>query len=130
MDSTLLYQNIPTNKITNTIEYMLEYKNIPKKCKLVILNTKKINNSWKKTKDYIGNFDTIKYYGAKQKLLNSKKDIMELKVSVPPYIYLDSNGNVDFCNGRNRFANLRNAGVKEIPFVIETKDYKKIILLK
>ena len=130
MDSTLLYQNIPTNKITNTIEYMLEYKNIPKKCKLVILNTKKINNSWKKTKDYIGNFDTIKYYGAKQKLLNSKKDIMEFKVSVPPYIYLDSNGNVDFCNGRNRFANLRNAGVKEIPFVIETKDYKKIILLK
>ena len=83
-----------------------------------------------KTKDYIGNFDTIKYYSAKQKFLNSKRDIIELQVSVPPYIYLDSNCNIDFCNGRNRFANLRNAGVKELPFVIETKDYKKFILSK
>jgi hypothetical protein len=123
-------QSIPTNKIINTIETMCEYKNIPKKCKLVIINTNKINNSWKQTKDYIGNFDSIKYYSAKQKFLNSKKDIIELKVSVPPYIYLDSNGNIDFCNGRNRFANLRNAGVKEMPFVIETKDYKKFILSK
>jgi len=123
-------QSIPTNKIINTIETMCEYKNIPKKCKLVIINTNKINNSWKQTKDYIGNFDSIKYYSAKQKFLNSKKNIIELKVSVPPYIYLDSNGNIDFCNGRNRFANLRNAGVKEMPFVIETKDYKKFILSK
>ena len=123
-------QSIPTNKIINTIETMCEYKNIPKKCKLVIINTNKINNSWKQTKDYIGNFDSIKYYSAKQKFLNSKKDIIELKVSVPPYIYLDSNGNIDFCNGRNRFANLRNAGVKEMPFVIETKDYKKFLLSK
>jgi len=59
--------------------------------------------------------------------LNSKRDIIELQVSVPPYIFLDCNGNVDFCNGRNRFANLRNAGVKKLPFVIETKDYKKIL---
>jgi hypothetical protein len=123
-------QSIPTNKIINTIETMCEYKNIPKKCKLVIINTNKINNSWKQTKDYIGNFDSIKYYSAKQKFLNSKKDIIELKVSVPPYIYLDSNGNIDFCNGRNRFANLRNAGVKEMPFVIETKDYKIFLLSK
>ena len=77
---------IPTNKITDTIATMYEYKNIPNKCKLVTIDTKKINSSWKKTKDYIGNFDTIKSYGAKQKLLNSKRDIMELKVSVPPYI--------------------------------------------
>ena len=130
MDQIILTNNqiIPTNTITDTIATMYEYKNIPNKCKLVTIDTKKINNSWKKTKDYIGNFDTIKYYSAKQKFLNSKRDIIELQVSVPPYIYLDSNGNIDFCNGRNRFANLRNAGVKEMPFVIETKDYKKFIL--
>ena len=29
-------QSIPTNKIINTIETMCEYKNIPKKCKLVL----------------------------------------------------------------------------------------------
>ena len=127
MNST---QIIPYDAILHTVEAMQEYKDLPKKCKLVIIDTKKINNSWKKTKDYIGKFDAIKYYSAKQKFLNSKRDIIELQVSVPPYIYLDSNGNIDFCNGRNRFANLRNAGVKEMPFVIETKDYKKFILSK
>jgi hypothetical protein len=105
---------------------MCEYKDIPNNCKLVIIDTAQIDNSWKKTNNYIGRFDTIKYYSAKQKMLNSKKDIIELKVSVPPYIFLDCDGNIDFCNGRNRFANLRNCGVKEIPFVIGTKDYKKL----
>ena len=118
---------IPPDKITQTITTMSNYKDLPKKCKLVIINTNKIDNSWKRTKDYIGKFDTIKSYNSKQKLLNSKKDLIELKVSVPPYIYLDTNGNIDFCNGRNRFANLRDSGVKEMPFVIETKDYKKFI---
>jgi hypothetical protein len=78
-----------------------------------------------KTKDYIGNFDAIPYYSAKQKFINSKNDIIELRVTVPPYIFLDIHGNIDFCNGRNRFANLRNSGVHELPFVIETKDYKR-----
>jgi hypothetical protein len=127
MDLTLLYKNIPHDKIKHTILVMSEYKDIPKKCQLVIIDTKKIDNSWKKTKDYIGKFENLKYYSAKDKFLNSKRDIIELKVSVPPYIFLDCNGNIDFCNGRNRFANLRNAGVKELPFVIETKDYKKFL---
>jgi hypothetical protein len=127
MDLTLLKQTIPSDKITTTLQIMSEYKDIPPKCRLVRIDTTKIDNSWKKTKDYIGKFDAIQYYSAKQKLLNSKKDIMELKVSVPPYIYLDANGHIDFCNGRNRFANLRNHGVKEMYFVIENKDYKKFM---
>ena len=127
MDLTLLHQTIPHDKIMDTILLMSEYKNFPKNCRLVLISTQKINNSWKKTRDYIGNFDKIKYCSAKEKFLNSKRDIIESKVSIPPYIYLDSNGNIDFCNGRNRFANLRNTGVKEIPFVIEKKDYKKFI---
>jgi hypothetical protein len=127
MDVTLLTENISADKIAHTVKVMSEHKDVPKKYRLVIIDTKKINNSWKKTNDYIGKFDTIKYYSAKQKLLNSKRDLIELKVSVPPYIYLDSNGNIDFYNGRNRFANLRDAGVKEMPFVMEAKDYKKFI---
>ena len=55
-------QIIPTNKITDTIATMYEYKNMPNKCKLLTIDTNKINNSWKKTKDYIRNFDNIKYY--------------------------------------------------------------------
>jgi len=127
MDLTLLTENISADKIAHTIKVMCEYKDVPKKYRLVKIETNKINNSWKKTKDYIGKFDTIEYYSAKQKLLNSKRDLIELKVSVPPYIYLDDHGNVDFYNGRNRFANLRDAGVKELPFVMEVKDYKKFI---
>jgi len=125
-----LNTKISQDTIINTIEIMSEYTDIPKKCRLVIIDTKKIDNSWKKTKDYIGKFETIQSYGSKQKLLNSKRDIMELKVTVPPYIYVDGNGNIDFCNGRNRFANLRNAGVKQMPFVIESNDYKKFISSK
>lgn len=126
----MLQTNIPEHTIINTIEMMSEYTNIPRKCRLVTIDTKKIDNSWKNTKDYIGKFETIQSYGSKQKFLNSKKDIMELKVSVPPYIYLDGKGNIDFCNGRNRFANLRNARVKQMPFVIESKDYKRFISFK
>lgn len=127
MDTTLLHKRIPNDTITQTVTNMTNYKDLPKNCKLVMINVTKIDNRWKKTKDYIGKFDTIKYYSSKQKFLNSKQDLLELKVSVPPYIYLDHNGNIDFCNGRNRFANLRDSGVKEMPFVIETKDYKKFI---
>ena len=118
---------IPADKITHTIITMSNYKDLPKNCKLAIIHVNDIDSSWRETKDYIGNFNTIKSYCSKQKLLNSKKDLIELKVNVPPYIYLDNNGNIDFCNGRNRFANLRNSGVREMPFVIETKDYKKFM---
>lgn len=128
MDLPLFTEKISADKIAHTVKVMSEYKDVPKKYRLVIIDTKKINNSWEKTNDYIGKFDTIKYYSAKQKLLNSKRDLIELKVSVPPYIYLDGRENIDFYNGRNRFANLRDAGVKEMPFVMEAKDYKKFIV--
>jgi len=118
---------IPPDKISQTITIMLNYKDLPKKCKLVMININEIDSSWRETSCYIGKFNTVKSYCSKQKLLNSKKDLIELKVTVPPYIYLDENGNIDFCNGRNRFANLRDSGVEEMPFVIETKDYKKLV---
>ena len=50
MDLSLLYENIPINTIKETISVMCEYKDIPKKYKLVIIDTKKIDNSWKKQK--------------------------------------------------------------------------------
>ena len=122
MDSS---SKIPTESIVFTISSMGDHKDMPNGYRLVSLNARLVNSSWKNTKDYIGCFQSIKYASAKEKLLNSKKDIIEFKVSVPPYIYLDSNGNIDFYNGRNRFANLRNAGVKEMHFVMEINDYKR-----
>jgi hypothetical protein len=122
MDSHL---KITVESITFTLAAMGEHKDIPKGHKLVSIDTRLVNNSWKNTRDYIGCFHSIKYASAKEKLLNSRKDITEFKVSVPPYIYLDSNGNIDFYNGRNRFANLRNSGVKEMTFVMDSKEYKR-----
>jgi len=120
---------LPADKISHTINIMSNYTDIPRKCKLVIINVNDIDKSWKLTKDYIGNLNDLKSFGSKQKLLNSKQDLIELKVTVPPYIYLDDNNHIEFCNGRNRFANLRDSGVKKMPFVIETKDYKKFVRL-
>jgi hypothetical protein len=121
-------EKIPKEAVDWTIQKMSQHDNFDKKiCRLVNLNVRKVNNSWKKTRDYIGCFESIKYSSSKLKMLNSKSDIIELKVNVPPYIYIDDNGNVDFYNGRNRFANLRNANVLEMPFVIEKKDYKKLV---
>jgi len=121
-------EKIPKEAVAWTIQKMSQHDNFDKKIfRLVNLNVRKVNNSWKNTKDYIGCFESIKYSSSKIKTLNSKTDIIELKVTVPPYIYIDDNGNVDFYNGRNRFANLRNANVLEMPFVIEKKDYKKLL---
>lgn len=121
-------EKIPKEAVAWTIQKMSQHDNFDKKIfRLVNLNVRKVNNSWKNTRDYIGCFESIKYSSSKIKTLNSKSDIIELKVNVPPYIYIDDNGNVDFYNGRNRFANLRNANVLEMPFVIEKKDYKKLL---
>jgi len=130
MTSSIDYigEKIPKEAVAWTIKKMSEHNNFDKKiCILVNLNVRKVNNSWKNTRDYIGCFESIKYSISKLKLLNSKIDIVNLKVDVPPYIYVDDACNVDFYNGRNRFANLRNANVSEMSFVIKKKDYKKLV---
>lgn len=121
-------EKLPKECVNWTIQKMSDHDNFDKKiCRLVNLSVKKVNKSWKNTRDYIGCFDSIKYSSSKIKMLNSKRDIIEFKVINPPYIYIDDAGNIDFYNGRNRFANLRNANVLEMPFVIEKKDYKKLV---
>jgi hypothetical protein len=114
--------------IESTLCAMQSHADFDKKiCRLELFDVSTINNLWKNTKDYIGAFHTIQYASAKTKLLNSRDDILCGKVTVPPYIYVDNNGNVDFYNGRNRFANLRDAGVSKIPCVIEKADYRRLV---
>jgi len=121
---------ITKETIQSTLNAMLNHNNFDSRiCRLEIIDVRIINNLWKPTRDYIGKFDNIIYPSAKEKFLNSKRDIIEGKVTVPPYIYVDNNGNIDFYNGRNRFANLRDAGAIDIPCVIEKVDYKKLLRL-
>jgi len=114
--------------IESTLCAMQSHADFDKKiCRLELFDVSVIDDRWKNTKDYIGAFHKIKYASAKEKLRNSRDDIVCGKVTVPPYIYLDAGGNVDFYNGRNRFANLRDAGVSKIPCVIEKSDYKRFL---
>ena len=69
------------------------------------------------------------------KYMNSKKDIMEGKVEIPPIMWIRISKQITeirFTNGRNRFANLRDVGIKTIPIVIEKKqlgDFRKLGLI-
>jgi hypothetical protein len=119
----------------HTVEWYLEqgyskkesndYKHI-----IVNGNVNEIDKLWKKTKLYIEPFSNTKKY------INSKKDIIEGKVDIPPIITindLDENDlELSFENGRHRFANLRDAGVKNIPIIIANGEmylFKKLNLI-
>jgi hypothetical protein len=94
---------------------------------LKIVNIDKINNLWKKDKDkYISeNYEEIKY---PNKYLNSRKDLIDKKIEIPPKImYDEKNELILFENGRHRFSNLRDLGCKEIPVIVtDKKTIKKI----
>ena len=92
---------------------------------LVEGNVKNIDSSWKKDKE-----NYLEPYKQTEKYYNSKVDILNEKVNIPPIIHLSGiNGSISFQNGRHRFANLRDSGVKTIPIVIRIqylKDFKKL----
>ena len=98
-------------------------------------NVNQIDELWKKTELYIKPFSNTKKY------INSKKDIIDGKVDIPPIIAINdlddndldkSNLKLIFENGRNRFANLRDAGVENMPIIIanyQMKSFKKSNLI-
>jgi len=93
---------------------------------LKIVNIDKINNLWKKDKAlYISEiYEEIKF---PNKYLNSRKDLLEKNITIPPkIIYDEENDLISFENGRHRFSNLRDLGCKEIPVIILNEDKEKI----
>lgn len=97
---------------------------------LVNGNVNEIDKLWKKTELYIDPFSNSNKY------INSKNDIIEGKVDVPPIISIndldENNLELFFENGRHRFANLRDAGVKNIPIIISNDNFdlfKKLNLI-
>ena len=93
-------------------------------------NVNQIDELWKKTELYIEPFSNTKKY------INSKKDIIDGKVDIPPIIAINDLDKNDlqliFQNGRHRFANLRDAGVKNIPIIITNDQmylFKKLNLI-
>ena len=125
MSLNLLNQGIPKSTINQTIETMKSFTNFDKNThKLKIYKVAKVNKSWKKTTQYIECFISIKHNSEKIKLLNSKKNIIDLKINTPPFIYINESGEIEFYNGKNKFINLRNEDVVEMPFIIQKKDHE------
>lgn len=115
--------NFDTNKC---IDNMSKYKNYDSKNQtIILLNVEKINSSWLKSDNYINNFNLILNENVKAKYIQSRIDMINCVVKKPPYIYM-LNENIEFENGRNRFANLRDLGVKFMPFIVYKKDLVKI----
>lgn len=112
--------------IDDCIEKLKKYKTGNDEI-LKIVKINKINNLWKKDKDmYISEiYEEIKY---KNKYLNSKKDLLEKKIEIPPIIYYDEEKDlIIFVNGMHRFSNLRDLGCKEISVIVrDNKTIKKI----
>ena len=121
----LLKVNIDTEKCINI---MLQFNNYDKSIfKIVMLDLLKVNDRWINSDNYVCNFNNIKYMNDRAKFIGSRKDLINLKVEAPPEIILGDKNNIEFVNGRNRFANLRDLGVSHMPFIIHKKEYSKII---
>jgi len=89
-------------------------------------NIQKINNNWKKSSSYIDKYDNLLYSHVKAKYLGSRRDLINLRVDKPPMIVINFDGQIVFENGRNRFANLRDLGVKFMPFIVYKEDLAEI----
>ena len=107
---------IPREVIKRTIQQMKQYDykkdSVPEYPRSIVMgNVSKIDKLWKQTMSYVDGTIT-------KKLVNSKSDILNGKVEEPPFIGFDMSDNLTFENGRHRFANLRDSGVKTIPILI------------
>lgn len=122
MNITIKYiiDNMIKYDINNDNEnYDTEFETI-----IVTCNIDKINNSWKKTALYISS--NILEIENKDKYLKSKNDLLNMKVNKPPFINLTDYNDIEFIDGRNRFANLRDMNCINMPFIVY-KNEKEII---
>lgn len=122
-DIKIFEKPIPKQMINTTIRQMKQYGYPTDKEDpyiLIIGSVSKIDELWKQTDLYIDGKIT-------KKLVNSKRDILNGKVEEPPIIGFDTSDQLTFQNGRHRFANLRDSGVKSMPILIYKEDKDKFI---
>jgi len=102
----------------NNYDVNFDNENYDEEFKIIIItcNINKINKSWKNSSLYISTnlFDIEN----KQKYIQSRKDLFNMKVDKPPFIYLNENNDIEFINGRHRFANLRDMNCIYMPFIV------------
>jgi hypothetical protein len=115
----ILNESIPYHTIMCTINKMLNYE-----CNdyeiLIMLNIKKLNDSWQLSDNYIDTYNNLSF--GKLKYINSRFDLINFNIEEPPYIYRNDTNNIEFYNGRHRFSNLRDIGIINIPCIIDKCD--------
>jgi cell division protein ZapA (FtsZ GTPase activity inhibitor) len=120
-----LSQTVDNNIIEQTINSM---KNSSKReneiCVMLKINV--IYECSKLSSNFLDSFNNMKLYD-KPKYLNSRIDLLNLKINRAPDISFTKNNIVNFYNGRNRFLNLRDLGLSEMPFILTEKSYKNYI---
>ena len=134
------------NKMKDFSEYILDYdyliesgedKDIAKEVETILVegNIKNIDNLWKRGDASF----YLEPYTKTKKYINSKKDILNKKVDIPPQINIILDNDllsigkvpyIQFINGRHRFSNLRDSGAFYIPIIIHKEDLSKFQKLK
>ncbi len=76
-------------------------------CKIRV-DMEKIDEKWKYSTYYVEREVKTKKY------VNSRRDIWKGRVKEPPLIEVGRYGSIEIVNGRHRFANLRDMGVKKV----------------
>ena len=103
---------------------------------MIICDIAKIDKMWQRTRtNRISDFDTLRTKTTgKKKYVQSRRDLLNLKVSRPPEIYISNYDNmfgkytefmaIYFRDGRHRFANMRDMGAVKIPVIIDKTNYE------
>jgi hypothetical protein len=69
-------------------------------------------------------FEEIKQ---KSKYINSRRDLMKMRIDQPPFIEVLPYGMVEILNGRNRFANMRDLKFKKIPLMMKREHISPLL---
>jgi hypothetical protein len=119
---------VPRHTAVSVTAKMQLYRIDKRKCVMVQCDVTKIDEEW--YNDRIPPFTLdptqwVKYLASKDNILNDRF------VDDPPHITFqnmdkESDKRVYFEGGRNRFANLRDAGVSRLPCIIFRSDLKKL----
>jgi hypothetical protein len=107
-------------KVEDWMDEMNHYQSPFCEYSKVKLDVGKVDEKWKYSSYYVEREAKTKKY------VNSRRDIWKGRVKEPPLIEIDRYGIVEIVNGRHRFANLRDMGVREMYFLCKKGEIAKM----
>jgi hypothetical protein len=114
---------IPTKGLPPSVEFVRDRKDRGKPTAWVQVST--VNRSWKRAGKNVTYIEPGNKGGSQAKRtrimkgLKAQKKVASLKMST---VKLNDDGNIEFVDGRHRFALLRDLGVTQVPVVLDESD--------